>query len=84
MVDRAAPGGKLARIGKRFGLENPRAVLMNTKFRPGARPDLAPLWQRQGTDNCQTPVSLTLAQSEVPIPVTLRLFLPEIWTSDPD
>ena len=34
--------------------------------------------------NCQTLVSLTLAQNEVPIPVALRLFLPETWTSDPE
>jgi SRSO17 transposase len=33
--------------------------------------------------NCQTLVSLTLAQDEVPIPVRLRLFLPETWTNDP-
>lgn len=33
--------------------------------------------------NCQTLVSLTLAQGEVPVPVALRLFLPEAWTNDP-
>jgi hypothetical protein len=33
--------------------------------------------------NCQTLVSLTLARDEVPVPVTLRLFLPETWTADP-
>ena len=33
--------------------------------------------------NCQALVSLTLAQGEVPIPVGLRLFLPQEWTSDP-
>lgn len=33
--------------------------------------------------NCQTLVSLTVARSEVPVPVALRLFLPETWTSDP-
>jgi SRSO17 transposase len=32
--------------------------------------------------NCQSLVSLTLAQVEVPVPVGLRLFLPEEWTSD--
>jgi SRSO17 transposase len=32
--------------------------------------------------NCQTLVSLTLAREEVPVPVGLRLFLPESWTSD--
>jgi len=34
--------------------------------------------------NCQTLVSLTLARDEVPVPVGLRLFLPENWTSDQD
>ena len=34
--------------------------------------------------NCQALVSLTLARGEVPIPVGLRLFLPEEWTRDPD
>jgi len=36
------------------------------------------------TANCQILVSLTLARREVPIPLSLRLFLPEAWTSDPD
>ena len=34
--------------------------------------------------NCQSLVSLTLAQGEVPLPVGLRLFLPDEWASDPD
>jgi SRSO17 transposase len=34
--------------------------------------------------NCQTLVSLTLARDEVPVPVGLRLFLPESWTSHPE
>src|SRR5215203_7081212 len=33
--------------------------------------------------SCQALVSLTLAGREVPIPVGLRLFLPERWTGDP-
>src|SRR3712207_7039815 len=33
--------------------------------------------------NCQALVSLTLARGEVPVPVALRLFLPDEWTSDP-
>jgi SRSO17 transposase len=32
--------------------------------------------------NCQTLVSLTLARGEVPVMVTLRLFLPESWVSN--
>src|ERR1700709_420967 len=31
--------------------------------------------------NCQALVSLTLARDEVPVPVALRLFLPDEWTS---
>ena len=34
--------------------------------------------------NCQSLVSLTLAQNEVPVMVGLRLFLPEEWSSDVD
>jgi SRSO17 transposase len=34
--------------------------------------------------NCQTLVSLTLANNEVPVPIALRLFLPESWTNDPE
>jgi SRSO17 transposase len=33
--------------------------------------------------NCQSLVSLTLAQGEVPLPVALRLFLPDTWSQDP-
>src|ERR671913_819604 len=36
------------------------------------------------TANCQVLVSLTLARREVPVPVTLRLFLPEPWINDPE
>jgi SRSO17 transposase len=32
--------------------------------------------------NCQVLVSLTLAQGEVPVPVGLRLYLPEVWCTD--
>lgn len=34
--------------------------------------------------NCQTLVSLTLAQAEVPVPIALRLYLPKAWADDPD
>ena len=34
--------------------------------------------------SCQALVSLTLARGEVPVPVGLRLFLPEEWTSKPE
>jgi SRSO17 transposase len=32
--------------------------------------------------NCQSLVSVTLAQDEVPVPVALRLFLPDEWVGD--
>ena len=32
--------------------------------------------------NCQTLVSITLARDEVPVPVGLRLFLPDSWIGD--
>ena len=34
--------------------------------------------------NCQVLVSLTLARGEVPVPLGLRLFLPEAWVADPE
>ena len=34
--------------------------------------------------NCQVLVSLTLARDEVPVPVGLRLFLPDAWARAPD
>ena len=34
--------------------------------------------------NCQSLVSLTLAQGEVPVPLGLRLFLPDEWVADPE
>src|SRR5690554_4234574 len=36
------------------------------------------------TASCQSLVSVTLASREVPVMVGLRLFLPEVWTNDPD
>jgi SRSO17 transposase len=34
------------------------------------------------TANCQTLVSLTLARGEVPVPLALRLYLPQEWTDN--
>ena len=34
--------------------------------------------------NCQSLVSLTLAKEEVPVPIVLRLFLPDTWIKDPE
>jgi SRSO17 transposase len=33
--------------------------------------------------NCQCLVSLTLARDEIPVPIALRLYLPEGWAADP-
>jgi SRSO17 transposase len=32
--------------------------------------------------NCQSLVSLTLARNDVPLPISLRLYLPESWATD--
>ena len=32
--------------------------------------------------NCQALVSLTLAREEIPVPISLKLFLPEAWAGD--
>jgi SRSO17 transposase len=34
--------------------------------------------------NCQSLVSLTLAKGEVPVPIVLRLFLPDTWIKAPE
>ena len=34
------------------------------------------------TANCQSLVSVTLAKDDMPVPIALRLYLPESWTSD--
>lgn len=33
--------------------------------------------------NCQSLVSITLARGDVPVPIALRLYLPEAWADDP-
>lgn len=48
----------------------------------GVAPQYASALGKQA--NCQTLVSLTLARGEVPVMVSLRLFLPENWTADPE
>src|SRR3954462_6804342 len=47
----------------------------------GVAPQYATVLGKQA--NCQTLVSLTLARHEVPVPLALRLYLPEVWTEDP-
>ena len=51
------------------------------KHSVGVAPQYASALGKQA--NCQTLVSLTLARGEVPVPLGLRLFLPESWTADP-
>ena len=52
------------------------------KHSVGVAPQYATVLGKQA--NCQTLVSLTLARREVPVPLALRLYLPEVWTRDPD
>jgi SRSO17 transposase len=51
------------------------------KHSVGVAPQYATVLGKQA--NCQTVVSLTLARHEVPVPLALRLYLPEVWTEDP-
>src|SRR3954471_1008035 len=51
------------------------------KHSVGVAPQYATVLGKQA--NCQTLVSLTLARHEVPVPLALRLYLPEVWTEDP-
>jgi SRSO17 transposase len=51
------------------------------KHSVGVAPQYATVLGKQA--NCQTVVSLTLARHEVPVPLALRLYLPEVWTDDP-
>ena len=51
------------------------------KHSVGVAPQYATVLGKQA--NCQTLVSLTLARHEVPVPVALRLYLPEVWAKDP-
>ncbi len=51
------------------------------KHSVGVAPQYATVLGKQA--NCQTLVSLTLARHEVPVPVALRLYLPEAWAQDP-
>ena len=68
----------------------PNAVLVidDTAFPKKGTPSVGVASQYAGvlgkTANCQVLVSLTLADREVPVPLTLRLFLPEMWTQDPE
>jgi|SRR5688572_19561841 len=50
------------------------------KHSVGVAPQYATVLGKQA--NCQTLVSLTLARHEVPVPLALRLYLPEVWTDD--
>ncbi|WP_163334044.1 transposase, partial [Klebsiella aerogenes] len=48
----------------------------------GVAPQYVPQLGRNA--NCQTLVSVTLVRGNLPLPVALRLFLPESWTRQPD
>src|SRR5918999_587662 len=47
------------------------------RYSVGVAPQYATVLGKQA--NCQTLVSLTLARNEVPVPIALRLYLPEGW-----
>lgn len=56
------------------------ALLKKGKASVGVAPQYATVLGKNA--NCQTLVSVTLASGEVPLMLSLRLFLPESWTSD--
>jgi SRSO17 transposase len=68
----------------------PDAVLVvdDTALPKKGRHSVGVAWQYCGAlgkqANCQVLVSLTLAQGEVPVPIGLRLFLPDEWAKDPE
>lgn len=51
------------------------------KHSVGVAPQYATVLGKQA--NCQTLVSLTLARDEVPVPIALRLYVPEVWAENP-
>src|ERR687894_355439 len=51
------------------------------RYSVGVAPQYATVLGKQA--NCQTLVSLTLARNEVPVPIALRLYLPEVWAEAP-
>lgn len=80
--------GELVRQADRMvGGENAFLVIDDTalpkkgEHSVGVAPQYASMLGKRA--NCQTLVSLTLARDELPVPVALRLFLPESWTSHP-
>lgn len=58
------------------------AVLKKGEHSVGVAPQYAGVVGKNA--NCQVLVTLTLARREVPVPMVMRLFLPEEWTSKPD
>ena len=56
------------------------ALPKNGEHSVGVAPQYATVLGKQA--NCQTLVSLTLARNEVPVPIALRLYLPEVWAKD--
>ncbi|QCG95418.1 IS701 family transposase [Azospirillum sp. TSA2s] len=58
------------------------AVLKKGEHSVGVAPQYAGVVGKNA--NCQVLVTLTLACREVPVPMAMRLFLPEEWTNNPD
>lgn len=66
--------------GKAWLIIDDTALPKKGKASVGVAPQYATVLGKNA--NCQTMVSMTLASGEVPIMLSLRLFLPESWTGD--
>ncbi len=66
--------------GKAWLIIDDTALPKKGKASVGVAPQYATVLGKNA--NCQTMVSMTLASGEVPIMLSLRLFLPESWTDD--
>jgi hypothetical protein len=78
---------KTARASGRERILNAKSILLDALMAFASVPALAQTGSAISVvgkrANCQALVSLTLADREVPIPLGLRLFLPQEWTDDP-
>lgn len=74
-------GGRLVGGADAVLVIDDTALPKKGKHSVGVAPQYATALGKQA--NSQVLVSLTLARREVPVPLALRLFLPEGWTSDP-
>jgi SRSO17 transposase len=75
-----AAGRHIGRGDKALLIIDDTALPKKGKLSVGVAPRYATVLGRNA--NCQTLVSMALASGEVPVMLSLRLFLPESWTSD--